>query len=211
MSSNPKKASGLLGNARAAPPPPPPPMSTERDFTLPTSPQPPSVAATGPAGDFLVQLLIYNGHPFKDHWAYWVCSHTSPDYGVMIHATGDVRNGFKFEVKRGHDFLATQNPPSKRIPLQWVSGEYFDEAAMLNNGQYKIDNNPVCRFEASAHKVKAPEKSLNTTDNKSLGASVGKKVTQRNCQTWIVESADQLVRDNMLSRDVANYLRAIQQ
>ncbi|PWY91834.1 hypothetical protein BO94DRAFT_461712 [Aspergillus sclerotioniger CBS 115572] len=199
MSSNPREAP----SPRTAPPPPPPPLGSDRESTLLAAPRPPIVAGTGPAGAFMVQLLIYNGHPFKDHWAYWVCSHASPDYGVMIHATGDVRNGFKFEVKRGHDFRATQNPPSKRIPLQWVSGEYFDEGTILNNGQYKIDNDPVCGFEASAHKVKAPGKSLNTTDSK--------KVTQRNCQTWIVESADQLVRDNIFDKDVADYLHAIQQ
>jgi hypothetical protein len=32
---------------------------------------------------------------------------------------------------------------------------------MLNNGVYKADNAPVCPFEESVHKVKAPEKSLN--------------------------------------------------
>lgn len=37
---------------------------------------------------------------------------------------------------------------------------------MLNNGIHKTDNAPVCGFEASVYKVKAPEKSLNTTDDK---------------------------------------------
>lgn len=33
---------------------------------------------------------------------------------------------------------------------------------MLNGGEYKIDNVPVCDFEGSAYEVKAPGKSLNT-------------------------------------------------
>lgn len=41
--------------------------------------------------------------------------------------------------------------------------------------------------------------------------SVGRKISQRNCQTWIIESAEQLVKDNILSREVADYLRAIEQ
>lgn len=92
-------------------------------------------------------------------------SRVSPDLGVMIHATGDVRNGFKFEIKRSHDFRTTQNPPTKRIPLQWVDGQYFDEKVMFNNRQYKVDDVSVCRFESSIHKIKAPGKSLNTTSN----------------------------------------------
>ncbi|KAF4212692.1 hypothetical protein CNMCM8980_000785 [Aspergillus fumigatiaffinis] len=105
-----------------APPPPPPPPSADRASTLTTVPHPPTVTARSPPRAFLVELLIYNGHPFKDHWAYWVRSRVSPDLGVMIHATRDVRNRFKFKIKRSHDFRTTQNPPTKRIPLQWVDG-----------------------------------------------------------------------------------------
>lgn len=42
-------------------------------------------------------------------------------------------------------------------------------------------------------------------------SSVGKKITQRNCQTWILESADQLVKDGIFDREVAAYLHAIRQ
>lgn len=54
-----------------------------------------------------------------------------------------------------------------RIPLQWVDEKFFDENAMLNNGK-EIDDapvGPVYGFEASAHKVKAPEKTLNVVDD----------------------------------------------
>ncbi|KAK9590523.1 hypothetical protein V6Z92_003627 [Aspergillus fumigatus] len=46
-----------------APPPPPPPPSADRASTLATVPHPPTVASRGPPGAFLVELLIYNGHP----------------------------------------------------------------------------------------------------------------------------------------------------
>lgn len=146
------------------PPPPPPPPAVMKN---PTSmvPKPPLVASMGPPGSFKVELLIYNGSPFKDHWAYWVRSQTNPDIGIMIHATGDVRNGFEFEIKRCHDLKKTPNRPTKRVPLQWVDGKYFDEKAMLNNGERKIDKIPVCPFEVSAYKVKAPEKTLNAVGN----------------------------------------------
>ncbi|ODM20279.1 hypothetical protein SI65_03332 [Aspergillus cristatus] len=192
----------------ASPPPPPPPAARQTPANS-QAPKPPVVPATGPAGAFMVELLVYNGAPFKDHWAYWVRSHEDPDIGVLMHAAGDVRNGFKFEVRRSHDFRVTGNRPTKRIPLQWVGKEYFDEKAMLNCGKYKTDHIPACVFEASAHKVKAPEKTLKAVDDKVT--PVGKKITQRNCQTWIIESADQLVSDRIFSREVAAYLHAIRQ
>ena len=34
---------------------------------------------------------------------------------------------------------------------------------------------------------------------------------QRNCQTWIIESADQLVADGIFHADVAAYLHALEQ
>lgn len=114
----------------------------------------------------MVELLIYNGSPFKDHWAYYVRSHTEVDIGVRIHATGDVRNGFKFEVKRSHDLTNTLDIPTKRVPLQWVDAQHFDEEVMLNWGVEKIDERPVCGFEACAYKPKAPGRTLNAVADK---------------------------------------------
>jgi hypothetical protein len=114
----------------------------------------------------MVELLIYNGTPLKDHWGYWARSHKDSDIGAPIHATGDVKNGFKFEVKCSHDFRTTGNRPTKRIQLQWVKKEYFDENAMLNDGKYKIDYAPVYTYEASSYKVKTPEKTENVVDDK---------------------------------------------
>ncbi|KAB8228937.1 uncharacterized protein BDW43DRAFT_289834 [Aspergillus alliaceus] len=181
-------------NLANAPPPPPPPPSTGKE-----EPKPPNVASEGPAGAYLVELLIFNGWPFKDHWGYWVRSHSDPNIGVELHATGDVRNGFEFQIKRNHDIHETSECPSTKIPLQWVDGKHFDEQAMLNNGTFKLDNVPVCTFEASAHKVKVPEKSLNTVNDATISE---RKISQK---------VDQLVKDQIFSQEVATYLRAIEQ
>ncbi|KAJ5154935.1 uncharacterized protein N7500_010374 [Penicillium coprophilum] len=175
----------------------------------PTSPDSkPAVPLIGPTGAFMVELLIWNGSPFKDHWAYFVRSHADPDIGVKIHATGNVRNGFEFEIKRSENLQTTDDVPSTRVSLQWVDEEYFDENAMLNDGEYKIDNTPVCRFEKSVNEIQAPGKSLSTVSD---GSKPGRKVIQRDCQTWIVESANQLRRDNIFSDKVVAYLHAIKQ
>jgi hypothetical protein len=135
------------------------------------TPVPPDVAAEGPPGAFLVELLISNGAPFKDHWAYWVRSHSDPNIGVKIHATGDVRNGFIFEVQRSLELDDSTTHSITRIPLQWIDGRNFDETVMLNNGQFKLDTEPVCAFEVSAYKTKAPGKSLITAGDMVSSAS----------------------------------------
>ncbi|KAK1671886.1 hypothetical protein BDP55DRAFT_285122 [Colletotrichum godetiae] len=152
--------------------------------------------------------MIYNGSPFKDHWAYLVRSHTEDGIGVKIHATGDVRNGFKFEVKRSHDLASTPDIPNKRAPLQWVDAKHFDEGVMLNWGVEKIDERPVCGFEASAYQAKAPGKTLNAPGDKDAS---GKQVTLENCQYWLVEAAGYLVQDRLFGPEVATYLHAIEQ
>ncbi|KAJ5519714.1 hypothetical protein N7463_000167 [Penicillium fimorum] len=168
----------------------------------------PEVSLTGPTKAFMVELLIWNGSPFKDHWAYFIQSHADPGIGVKIHATGNVKSGFEFEIKRSENLQTTDDIPSTRVPLQWVDERYFDENAMLNDGEYKVDIVPVCRFERSVYKIKAPGKSLNTVSD---GPKPSRKIIQRDCQTWIVESADQLCSDNIFSEEVVAYLHAVKQ
>ncbi|ORY59197.1 uncharacterized protein BCR38DRAFT_399443 [Pseudomassariella vexata] len=130
-----------------------------------------------------------------------------PDVGVVIHATGAVSQGFEFEIKRNYDFRATSTLSMKRIQLQWVNGRHFDEEVMLNGGKHKIDHVPVCGFEASVHKVQVPGKILNRVEQ---NAATGKKIRQRDFQTWIVESANQLVRDGIFHEGVAAYVHELE-
>ncbi|KAF1730152.1 hypothetical protein CRV24_009608 [Beauveria bassiana] len=198
----------------SAPPPPPLPCPTVPAANHQPEPTPPTVALTPrtPPDALLLELITANGYPFKDHWSYFVRSRRHPDVGVVIHATGDVANGFRLEVKRSFDLGEPDNRPSRRIPLQWLTAapppSQLDEQAMLNYGQLKFDTVPVGALEESLFKVKAPGKTLNTV---GVEGSVGKRIVQRNCQSWIIASAEQLVVDGMLSPDVAAYLRAIEQ
>jgi hypothetical protein len=34
------------------------------------------------------------------------------------------------------------------------------------------------------------------------------RITQRNCQTWVVESSEELVREGIFEQRIADYLRA---
>lgn len=145
-------------------PPPPPPPPQAAPIPSPIHP-PPVVSPTGPPNAFLVELITFNGAPFKDHWAYWIHSPDSPDLGVQIHAAGDVYNGFKREARRSLDFRTAIPVPTKRTPLQWVDGRFFDERAMLNAGSFCDHYAPVTHFEISAWMVKPPGKTLNAVDD----------------------------------------------
>ncbi|KAJ5994760.1 hypothetical protein N7481_001737 [Penicillium waksmanii] len=168
----------------------------------------PEIALPGPQGALMVVLLTYNGSPFKDHWAYFVESRENPQIGVMIQANGDVMNVFSVEIERSHDLRSADKQPTAKIPLQWVDEEHFDEKAMFDNGRHITDQIPRCRFEESVCKTKAPSKSLNAVNETS---TPGKNIVQRNCQTWIVESAEKLLKDNIFSEEIVAYLHATKQ
>lgn len=103
-------------------------------------------------------------HPSKTIGRTGVSSHANPDVGVAMDAAGDVRSGFEFQIRRNPDLADSSNQPWKRVPLQWMDEKHFDKARMFNGGEFKVDTVPVCGFEASAHKVKVPEKSLNSVE-----------------------------------------------
>ncbi|KAF5683981.1 hypothetical protein FCIRC_4194 [Fusarium circinatum] len=184
------------------PPPPPPPSFRATATDASSTPQAPVVTKSGPAGSLLLELIKHNGAPFNDHWAYFVRSSSSHSVGIVYEAIGDVRSGFQRQIRRNHDL--TSDPPSSRIPLQWIDVAYVNEELML----HKKEPTVVCIFEESLYKVKVPEKTLNDTIDSEAPK---KRIVQRNCQTWIAESADQLVADGILSPDVAAYLNATKQ
>ncbi|RAK90754.1 hypothetical protein BO79DRAFT_109556, partial [Aspergillus costaricaensis CBS 115574] len=173
----------------------------------------PTVPPTGPKDSLLLELHIFNGHPFKDHWAYWISSPVDPLIGDKIHATGDVRNGFIFEIKRRHDLRTSPDIPTKRFPLQWVDGRYFDQKLM--EGPERIENVPGCAFERILYEAKVPGKSLNSVGEEGglgeCGVGVGRRVVQRDCQTWVVESMRNLVRERVIGREVEEFVCAIRQ
>ncbi|OKL63622.1 hypothetical protein UA08_01018 [Talaromyces atroroseus] len=102
-------------------------------------------------------------------------------------------------------YVFSDNYPTTRAPLQCVDTKYFDdEKSMPNNGIHKLDHTPVCLFEGIVYKIKVPEKSLNAVNSNNKDdvsakekQGIGKKIVHRNCQTWIVESADQLVEERI--------------
>ncbi|GAB1315259.1 hypothetical protein MFIFM68171_05469 [Madurella fahalii] len=198
------------------PPPPPPPSGPPRQgwqVTAVSAPKPkldvPPTAPPHTPNSRLVELLIYNGWPFADHWEYFVAgSHASnPDVGTVIQAAGNVRDGFWLEIKRGCDLSVAENRVDSRIGLGWVGEEYFHAV------EGEDPKGPVCGFERVLFKVPAPERSLRAVGAGGEGDWVDgrTRITQRNCQTWVVEAAEQLVNDGVFDQVVVDFLRATKQ
>lgn len=165
-------------------PPPPPPSSFRAPATGNRStPQAPVVSQSGPAGGLLLELIKHNGAPFNDHWAYFVRSSLNPSVGIVYEAIGDVRSGFQRQIRRNHDLI--HDPPSSRIPLQWLECKFVNEELMLQ-GQESM---PICILEESLHKVKVPNKTLtDTTKGVSVSPLIMPITRLRVVNLWLTES-----------------------
>ncbi|KAL2158279.1 hypothetical protein VTH06DRAFT_4600 [Thermothelomyces fergusii] len=116
----------------------------------------------------------------------------------------------------------------RRVGLAWVSEELFraDVEADVEgsggagggrartvfegteDGEVLVEREPRCEFERILFRVPAPEKTLRSIDGSEDGSRGREKITQRNCQTWIVQSAEELVREGIFEQRVVDYLRA---
>ena len=156
------------------PPPPPPPLfpasSSIPGTSSATKPLSPLASNPNPPPDDarLVSLLIYNGHPFADHWEYFVASPWDPDVGVVIQAAGDVRGGFWLEVKRGWDLRREGRGCSvRRVPLAWVGRGWFEPVEGVfgdENGVVVVEGQARCGFERALFEVPAPGKTLRAVE-----------------------------------------------
>ncbi|KAK4203151.1 hypothetical protein QBC40DRAFT_318501 [Triangularia verruculosa] len=211
---------GYEGGAHPPPPPPPPPPApapAPRPTPITPASAQPWLTVAPPAlnrprtGYILVSLAIYNGYPFKDHWAFFLRQSSSASNGILVHAEGNVRDGFIFEIKRNHDFAVTGNVPAL-IDLHWVDGRFFNQG-MWNNGHHRVERPgvPTCPFELSVARAPAPRRSLNPVEERAPTPARPARIRQRNCQTWIVEAGAMLVQDQMIPEDVLEYLLAIKQ
>ncbi|KAK4139012.1 hypothetical protein BT67DRAFT_438325 [Trichocladium antarcticum] len=204
------------------PPPPQPdfnPFPTPIPNSEPTAPQL-TIPATPPTPNArLVSLLIYNGWPFADHWEYFVASPIQHDTGTIITAAGNVRVGFALEIKRQWDLRAEGSQPDRRVALGWVGSRLFEDIAEgggpggespEGGGGYEEGPGPVCAFERALFRCPAPEKTLRNVDGIGVEDRTDGRVriTQRNCQTWVIEAAEQLEKEGIFEQKVVDFLRS---
>ncbi|KAK0714407.1 hypothetical protein B0T21DRAFT_375833 [Apiosordaria backusii] len=201
------------------PPPPPPPLPPPDLLQGPGSKHAPepkaspnlNIPATGPPNSVPVSLLIYNGWPFANHWEYFIASPTHPNLGVVLQAAGNVKEGFWLEIKRGWDISLPGQKPNQIVRLGWVTDELVEppETVFRVGQETMIEQEPRCELEKMLFRVPAPEKTLRDAVDDQIDRRA--RIMQRNCQTWVVETSELLVKEGILEQQVVNYLLAKKQ
>ncbi|KAK4691335.1 hypothetical protein P7C71_g5640, partial [Lecanoromycetidae sp. Uapishka_2] len=128
-------------------------------------------------------LIVYNSPLFPAHWAIFIPTTANHDLGKVIHATGDVLNGFALEFKRGYDLSATSRKKTL-IPLCTVDSKYVIDGP----ADRSTDQKPIDHIESIAATIPAPGKTLKAA--KSADAA---KVQLQNCQTWLKKVVEALI------------------
>ncbi|KAK4203149.1 hypothetical protein QBC40DRAFT_194632 [Triangularia verruculosa] len=201
-------------------PPPAPPLPPPHLLQLPVSNNEAekhtlssclNVPATGPPNSVSLSLLVYNGWPFANHWEYFISSPTSLEVGVVMQAAGNVREGFWLEIKRGWNIGLPGQKPDKVILLGWVAEALVEPLETV----FRVGKDPVieqearCELEKTLLKVPAPEKTLRNAADDQMDRRA--RITQRNCQTWVVETSELLVMEGILEPQVVDFLVANKQ
>ncbi|RDB28930.1 hypothetical protein Hypma_016124 [Hypsizygus marmoreus] len=137
-----------------------------------------------------VYLLIYPSPLFAAHWALWLPNDNAAKeaLGKVIQVTGNVATGFEHQFKRNYDLSDTARA-STLLALGHIGGEH-----VVMNGP-EIDNIAIDTMEEKALSVEAPGPSLRSAGDVKAGRT---RVNIRNCQTWLVEYVDVLIRDDIL-------------
>lgn len=90
--------------------------------------EPVSSGQAAPLGAFPLELLIHNGFRLKTI-GFFLESHLYPGKGAMIHATGSVFHGFKFEIHRWYNLADTSKEP---IEKRWL-GRWSEATSMKDS------------------------------------------------------------------------------
>lgn len=109
-----------------------------------------------------IKLIVYSSPLFPAHWALFIPTAANPDVGKIIHATGDVLQGFEVEFKRGYNEADTKRR-KEVIDLCTVDGAYVDDGPL----QRSTDKRPIDDIERKAAAIPTPGKSL-----RSAGSTV---------------------------------------
>ncbi|KAF2183762.1 hypothetical protein K469DRAFT_751460 [Zopfia rhizophila CBS 207.26] len=156
---------------------------------------------TAPPGYRSVYILSYRTGPLnKSHWALWyprgdaVQGFGRVPQGTIVHATGDVRQGFILEFKRGN-----YGPKSNRFPwhaeLGQIAEQYLTDGPDRGN-----DATPYNTLEQIAQSVPTPGKSLVSADSQAKRD----RVNVQDCQWWMKQFIAALIQRGLLNKAAEN-------
>ncbi|KAI9706816.1 MAG: hypothetical protein M1820_004787 [Bogoriella megaspora] len=147
----------------------------------------------------ILNLIVYSSPLFNSHWAFWITSETNPRSGRVIHATGDLLNGFKFEIKRNYK-LDDESRAYQIVPLGEISGNVPEPEipSEIGTEETVIEISPRDRLERLMKEVPVPGPSLRGSHGDGRR---GVKIEVKDCQYWVHEVVTRLVNDGLLGHE----------
>ncbi|OAL55170.1 hypothetical protein IQ07DRAFT_582700 [Pyrenochaeta sp. DS3sAY3a] len=140
-----------------------------------------------------ISLVVYNSRLFPAHWALWIPSLSDPNCGKRIHAEGDALTGFVVYFERNYN-ISTTTRTHQVIPLAQVLDHYVIDVP--GDGTCSRDQTPHDYIEQFALLIPAPGASLASATSSEPRQSV----TISNCQTWVRNVVEALVKDGVMDR-----------
>ncbi|KAF3221460.1 hypothetical protein TWF192_008649 [Orbilia oligospora] len=129
-----------------------------------------------------ISLITYNGGLFKDHWSLFIPT-IGEDIGYRLHATGDLRTGFEFELRERYD-LENTNRRHTRTFLSEIAD--------------------VDRVVQIARQTPTPGPSLRST---SYDGPKVRLSQQRNCQDWVIDVLEALESEGLVRAGTRNQVK----
>ncbi|KAF3183880.1 hypothetical protein TWF788_005352 [Orbilia oligospora] len=131
-----------------------------------------------------ISLITYNGGLFKDHWSLFIPT-IGEDIGYRLHATGDLRTGFEFELIKRYDLENTNRRHTRT---------FLSEIAISD----------VDRVVQIARQTPTPGPSLRST---SYDGPKVRLSQQRNCQDWVIDVLEALESEGLVRAGTRNQVK----
>lgn len=148
-----------------------------------------------------VYILLYPTRPFAAHCSIWIQDQSDDGgkFGRRIHATSDRLNGFEFEIVRHYNKSVDSRKPQMHL-IGKVLGSQLRDDEHTGSEEELVDTTPRNAFEAACMAVNVPGPSLNRVPDKAEGTNKGvpKKTEVRDCQWWVMQVIEALVRSELL-------------
>ncbi|KAJ3544705.1 hypothetical protein NM208_g2912 [Fusarium decemcellulare] len=152
-----------------------------------------------------IYLLVYNSRLFPAHWVLWIPSKNNAKIGKVIEAAGDVATGFDITFARNFN-IGELTRTHQLVELAQVDDAHIVDTSGdgSNYAERESEGNLVAqdKIEEAALRVPAPVKSLRSASSVSRS-----QVELRNCQTWVYEVMEQLVKDGIVDESVLEVVR----
>lgn len=142
-------------------------------------------------------LLVWPSALFKAHWAIFIPEASDKTFktGKYIHAEGNPKDGFNFQVVRGWDMNQSRRRPQVPIEIGWVPANLVSDIATEGG---RLVKESVARDQLEAYMAAIPTPDATMIHVAAGQSSSGKKKELSNCQWWVIQVVKSLAECGVL-------------